>query len=211
MTLDESIFTPLQLEIWQQMGHLPEDIVLCGGTAVALLLSHRASDGFDFYVDCECNQAQLLKLLSFLKEAQWSVPAFGRFNALLEYKGETIRFQFMNGLHQHHVKRPLHADNHPAVCSLEDSLAVKLFGICERAFIKDYVDIDALLLSGLSLAEGLGAAKALFGNMFDPLSALKALSHYRDGNLSEIDKAVKNRLIAQAVSVEDVPLVKLAI
>lgn len=209
MTIHETIFTPIQLMIWQKLHHLPDDIVLCGGTAIALFLNHRPSDGFDFYVEQACDQTQLLKLIPILKEAQWTVPALGRFNALLDLDGEVIRFQFLNRLHAHHVKPPIREAGQPSICALEDSLAVKLSGICHRAFIKDYVDIDAMLQQGLSLEAGLGAARALFGNLFDPVSALKALCTYRDGNLSEIETSLKERLIAQAVSVESIPQVTL--
>lgn len=55
-----------------------------------------------------------------------------------------------------------------------------------RAESKDYIDIAALLKSGITIAEGLACARAIYGKNFDPRTSLRALCSYRDGNLPQL-------------------------
>jgi hypothetical protein len=73
----------------------------------------------------------------------------------------------------------------------------------QRAEAKDYLDIDALLTLGrIGLPATLAAARAIFGPQFNPLSTLKALAYFEDGNLRRLPQDVKDRL-ARAVSALD--------
>lgn len=86
-------------------------------------------------------------------------------------------------------------------------MATKLNTIQHRAECKDYIDIDALIQSGLSLEKGLGCAVAVYGKLFDPASSLRALCSYRDGDLNELDLTIQRRLCVSARSVESIPSV----
>src|SRR5665811_1418998 len=61
--------------------------------------------------------------------------------------------------------------------------ATKLKTIQLRAQAKDYQDIAAWLDTGLSLAEALAAAGAIYGKEFNGALSLKALSYFEDGDL----------------------------
>ena len=74
---------------------------------------------------------------------------------------------------------------------LEDLLALKLAVVTQRAQWKDYFDMAALLRAGLSLADGLAGARALYGSAFAPRAALQALTFFEDGDLGRL--AVKDR------------------
>ena len=99
-------------------------------------------------------------------------------------------------------------DNNIYVASLRDLLATKLNTIQMRAEIKDYIDIDALLQHGLKLSDGLACARAIYGKHFDPATSIRALCSYREGDLPELEKAVKKRLIQTALSIEEIPTVE---
>lgn len=78
------------------------------------------------------------------------------------------------------------ADGVALVASSLDLLATKLKVLLQRAERKDYQDVAALLGSGLSLAECLGAAAALYGSQFPARECLKALVYFADGDLAEL-------------------------
>ena len=93
------------------------------------------------------------------------------------------------------------------VASLRDLLAHKLKVILQRVDVKDYTDIDAILSSGLSLADGLAGAQALYRE-FAPQEALKAMAYFKDGNLDLLPDSAKKRLVAAANSVRRTPVVR---
>ncbi len=63
----------------------------------------------------------------------------------------------------------------------------------------------ALLQAGLSLAGGLADARAVYGEHFNPLLPLKALTYFEDGDLPQLPEAVKRFLSAAAAGPLDTP------
>lgn len=96
------------------------------------------------------------------------------------------------------------------VASLIDLMAIKLKVILQRAEAKDYRDIAAMLEAGVSLAQGLAAARLLFGPNFQPSESLKALVYHEDGDLHTLTPAEKHTLIHAAKAVRELPEVRLA-
>lgn len=74
---------------------------------------------------------------------------------------------------------------------------------------KDYLDIDALLKAGHSLALGLGWARAIYRDAFNSMLPLKALTFFEDGDLPSLPTEVKARLRQAAESVPEIPTVSL--
>ena len=101
------------------------------------------------------------------------------------------------------------SDHIVQVASSEDLLGTKLKVILQRVEAKDYIDTAAILESGTSLAFGLGAARALFGQAFQPSECLKALVYFEGGDLEVLTQQVRNRLIASAATVDNLPQVAL--
>jgi hypothetical protein len=67
--------------------------------------------------------------------------------------------------------------------------------VTQRAEIKDYLDIQALLTKGkLSLSEMLAAALVVYGEQFNPLISLKAVSYHEDPGLAGLPMTVRNQL-----------------
>ncbi|MEQ9002905.1 MAG: hypothetical protein RIE74_05020, partial [Pseudomonadales bacterium] len=64
----------------------------------------------------------------------------------------------------------------------------------QRIEIKDYLDIEALLRSGVDLAQGLGGAVALYGNAFAPMECVKALVYFQEGAAREVPDGTQNYL-----------------
>ncbi|MGH9733015.1 MAG: nucleotidyl transferase AbiEii/AbiGii toxin family protein [Candidatus Acidiferrales bacterium] len=96
------------------------------------------------------------------------------------------------------------------VASLLDLTATKLKTIQQRAEVKDYLDLAAALAEGINLPEALGAARAVYGDVFNPMAALKALTYFEDGNLRSLPSETKRLLLrrAETVTLESIPLIE---
>ena len=86
------------------------------------------------------------------------------------------------------------------VASLPDLAATKMAVIQKRAEAKDYIDIDALLTSGIDLPACLAAAAIVHGRAFNPLITLKALSYFDD--VPDLPPAAKSRLVAAVARID---------
>ena len=154
--------------------------VLYGGTAIALRLGHRPSVDFDFFSDRPLDKDALQKALPFIK----------RSNVIQDQPDSfTVRMPDSQ------------------IASLDDLLATKLKVILQRLGAKDYRDIAAMLAAGMDLSKGLAAARALYGNQFQPSESLKAMAYFEDGDLQSLTPKEKCGLIAAASSVRELPLV----
>lgn len=109
-----------------------------------------------------------------------------------------------------HVEDPDVANsNGLQIVSLIDLTARRLKTIQRRAEAKDYVDLAAAPNEGIGLAQALGTARAVYGDIFNPVAALKALTYFEDGNLPRLPQDIKEHLrtIAQSTSFESIPQV----
>ena len=90
-------------------------------------------------------------------------------------------------------------DNGLQAASLLDLAGTKASVVQQRAEAKDYIDIDAILTDGrVGLPMALSVAKAIYGQQFNPLITLKALSFFEDGDLHRLTDMTKDRLAAAA-------------
>ena len=55
-----------QRNIWSQLGQIPKQFVLYGGTAIALYFGHRESIDFDFFSSESFNGDEILSLPLFV-------------------------------------------------------------------------------------------------------------------------------------------------
>ena len=86
-----------------------------------------------------------------------------------------------------------------------DLLATTLKVLLQRAERKDDQDVAVLLGCGLSLADGLGAAKALYGMQFPVRECLKALVYFADGDLAELGLSERRQLEQAVLAVDAIP------
>jgi hypothetical protein len=188
-----------QLRLWQELGAVPDEFVLYGGTALALHLGHRTSIDFDFFGSRPLNLAQLEADIPFLSGAKIIQREKNMRSAIVD-RGEPVKVSFF-GVPKLLRLAPPHIveGNNLKVASLHDLAGTKASVIQIRAEAKDYLDIDALIrLGNVNLPTALAAAQMLYGPSFNPELTLKALSFFGDGNLAELPEDVKQGLVVAA-------------
>jgi hypothetical protein len=207
------ILPPVQRQLWPSLrGLAAAGFVLYGGTAIALRCGHRVSVDFDFFTTRPLERAALQRLLPWLESSTVLQDQPGTFTVLSA--GDAVRqggvkVSFFGGLTIGRVAEPEPSSDGVAVlASPLDLLAIKLKVLLQHAERKDYDDVAVLLASGLTLTEGLGAARALYGSAFPVSEALKALVSFADGDLDELPASTQQQLIEAVKAVDAVPVLE---
>lgn len=197
------ILPPSQRPMWDELGEIPGDFVLYGGTALALRLGHRQSLDFDFFSQTRFQPDALTNRLTLLEHAAITQQAPDTLSVLVDRDGP-VRLSFFGVPSRARLMPPdITLDNGLRVASLLDLAGTKASVVQQRAEAKDYLDIDAILKDGaVDLRAALKAAQTIFGERFNPLITLKALSYFDDGDLHLLSPATKQRL-ATAVRLVD--------
>jgi len=191
-----------QRQLWDDLDQIPPGFVLYGGTALALRLGHRASEDFDFFSNDPFRPDELERLIPFLAHAPRLQSSPNTLVSLVERDGP-VKVSFFGGLTLRRVNDPDPVDGPGLfVASLMDLAATKVRVVQDRAEAKDYIDLSCLLAEGIDLARALSAAGAVFGEAFNPLLSLKALSYFGDGDLSSLPDAIRSRLTEAARRVD---------
>ena len=124
-------------------------------------------------------------------------------------EADRVKISFFGGLTFGRLAQPRKTPDGPTnVASLADLLAHKLKTVLQRVEQKDYLDVDALLRSGLSLSCGLAGARLLFP-AFAPQECLKALTYFKDEALCDLPQDLEERLLTAVQSVRSIPTVTL--
>lgn len=197
------ILPETQRELWPRLSAMPDDAVLYGGTAIAVRLGHRTSVDFDFFLGRSFTPGEM----------RHEIAGLGRYlvrraapDTLTVSVGDVWISLF--GVSLAMASPPgVTTDTGLPIASLLDVGATKMQTIVDRAEVRDYVDIAAILESGIELEELLGAAQVVYGDAFSPMLALKALTSYADGSLPEVPTAVRERLTLAAGGVRRVSVV----
>ena len=200
----KEILAPAQLAVWESFRGLPAGFVLYDGTALAMRLGHRVSVDFDFFSNRPFLPGELEAQIPWLAGTQRLQSAPNTLTCLVD-QAAPVKISFFGNLKLGRVGRP----EHPAgsgiwVASLLDLAATKVKAVQDRAEAKDYIDVAALLEQGITLSRGLGAAQAIYGEKFNPMLSLKALSFFDDGDLPALDRTIRDRLL-EAVRTTDIP------
>jgi hypothetical protein len=197
-----------QQRLWPELQWTSKEFVLYGGTALALRLGHRQSEDFDFFSTQPFDPARLQERIAYLQGAEVSQRLENMLTCLLDRRGE-IHVSFFGGLRLNRVEDPdIAAGPGIKVASLLDLAATKAEVVQSRASAKDYIDINALMQAGITLAQALGAAQAVYGASFNPLLTLKALTFFGDGDLQTVPSDIQKRLrgAVQEVDLEQIPM-----
>jgi hypothetical protein len=187
---------PSQRRLWDELGTIPSEFVLYGGTALALHLGHRQSVDFDFFGSRAFEPRDLTATLPLLASARVTQQAPNTLSVTVD-RGGAVRLSFFGVPAIPRLQPALIApDNLVRVASLLDIAGTKASVVQQRAEAKDYIDMDAILTDGrIDLPTALAAAKAIYGGQFNPLITLKALSFFADGDLASLPQATKDRLV----------------
>jgi hypothetical protein len=173
-----------QREFWENVaGTIPAHFVLHGGTAVALRFGHRHSVDFDFFSEQRLDVDRLLKAISPANEATVLDRKPDTVTVSVPMPAGNVKLYYFGGISFGSVGDPDRVSGKVALASALDLLGTKLKTIHDRIEAKDYLDIEALLRSGLTLGQGIAAAASLFGRALNPLDTAKAVAWFKDGDL----------------------------
>lgn len=205
------ILPAAQQELWPQLAKtLDLGFVLYGGTAVALRLGHRYSVDFDFFSSQALNKTELKANFPFLANATTLQEEANAWVVLVPVSQGQVKISFFGTINFGRIGEPnISSDGVLKIASLDDLLATKVKVILQRVESKDYIDIAAIISSGINLAKGMAGACLLFGKEFQPSESLKALVYFHGGDLDILDANTKNILIDAVKQVQHLPQIKL--
>jgi Nucleotidyl transferase AbiEii toxin, Type IV TA system len=203
------ILPPAQRQLWMELGQVPPEFTLYGGTAIALHLGHRQSADFDFFGSRSFDPGTLQASIPFLAKARVTQNERDTLTAIL-IRETPVVVSFFGVPNLPRLVPPMVCeDNGLKVAALLDLAGTKASVVQVRPEVRDYLDLDVIITeSEITLAMALAAAQALYGESFNPQITLKALSYFEDGNLRKLPEDTKARLAAAA---RDVDLDKLPI
>lgn len=196
-----------QQQLWPELAQVPRKFVLYGGTALALRLGHRQSVDFDFFTS-ETFQPDELLALPVLKGARINRSRENILSVNVDREG-WVKLEFIGGITNGRVGNPEPTtDGVTQVATLRDIAGNKMGAIWNRSAAKDMIDVHALLVNGLSLAEMFAAAQAIYGAQFHPMIAIRNLGSFVDGDLPTVPMAVRADLSRAAgrVTLEEIPV-----
>lgn len=191
------ILPPAQQRLWPELSQTPEEFTLHGGTAIALRLAHRASMDFDFFASRPFAPNDLMQRIPYLRGATVRQAAPNTLTVTVEREG-AAQVSFFGGLDLGQVA-PADRAMGPRikVAALIDLAGLKVAVVTQRAELKDYIDVHALLTKGdIPLAKMLASATIIYGSEFDPLLALKALAYHEERTLAGLSADVRQDLVA---------------
>jgi Nucleotidyl transferase AbiEii toxin, Type IV TA system len=184
--------------LWSELSATPPEFILYGGTAIALRLGHRESVDFGFFSFGPFDPQALLDEIQFLSGAAVLQSAPSTLTCRI-HRGGPVQVSYFGVPLLGQVAEPESPEGVPiSVASLLDMGGMKAAVVTRRAELRDYLDIHALLAAGLSLAEMLAAAEAIYGPQFSPLVALKAVGYHDDPALKSLPVGMR-RDLARAV------------
>ena len=189
-----------QRALWPALARVPESFVLYGGTALALRLGHRTSVDFDFF-SSEALDFDALFALPFVRDAEvlQQEPATLTISTPRVEGAAPVKLSFFGDLDMGRVDHPQQTDDGVVwVASMLDLFATKLKVLLQRIAARDYEDIAALLRSGISLEDGLGAAVALYGSRFPPMEAVKTLAWFETDDARNVGAETRELLTRTA-------------
>ncbi len=194
-----------QQALWPDLRQVPKTFVLYGGTGLSLRLGHRQSIDFDFFTSEKLIPERLIQTIPFLTDGKVLQNESQTLTMAID-RGGAVKVSFFGGLNMGRVRDPEETiDGILRVASLLDIAATKAKVVQQRAESKDYLDIIAILDHGIKLPEMLGAARALYGDQFNPMFTMKSLSYFGDGDLHVLSPRQKQQLVLAASERFDIP------
>lgn len=163
---------------------------------MALRLGHRQSVDFDLFAFEPIDPNGLMNNIAMLAGGRVTNIQPNTLSVIVD-RGGPVKVSLFGTPRLGRVEDPdLANDTGVPVASLLDLAGTKASVIQVRSEPKDYLDVDALLLAGVSLQTMLSAGRAIYGEGFSPFSALKALSYYGEPQLAALPTDLKDRLRA---------------
>jgi hypothetical protein len=202
-----SILPSPQLRLLPELDATPEMFTLYGGTALALRLGHRVSVDFDFFSNQPFDPDELYSSIPCLEGTERIQVSKNTLTCRIVREDAPVLVSFFGALGFGQVEtREQPAGYSFFVDSLLDIAGTKIAVIQKRAEVKDYLDIDVLLQHGIELQTILAAGRVVYGQAFNPVISLKALSYH--GDMPALSAEVGQRLTdaVAKVNLENLPL-----
>ena len=205
---------PAQQHLWPELHVAPKlGFTLYGGTAIALRLGHRSSVDFDFFSDEPLDHDAVRAAVPFAARSTTLRHQANTWVLLvpIDDTGRMhVKVSFFGAITFGRVGEPEFTDDGVLqVASLDDLMATKVKTVLQRAEVRDYRDIAAMIHAGVSLPHGIAAARVMFGPNFQPIESLKALVYFDDGDLSRLTAAERTTLVDAVKAAGDLPEVVL--
>ena len=160
------------------VGGLPDHFVLYGGTALALHLGHRTSVDFDFFSARPFVPRELYEQLDFLAGGRITQQRRNTLTVQARASDEPVSVSFFGGLRLNSVALPRKIPPGVRIAGIEDILGCKCATVQQRQSGKDVQDICAVLRHTVfSLSDGLGFARAIYGQQFNSFLSMRALTY----------------------------------
>jgi hypothetical protein len=191
------ILPAAQRRLWPELVDTPDHFTLYGGTAIALRLGHRQSADFDFFSPKLFEPHLLLETIPYLKGAEVVTSAANNLTVNVD-RGGLAQLTFFGNfdLGQVAPAEPVQGPQFKAAALL-DLAGMKAAVVTQRAELRDYLDLHALLTkAGIPLASMLAAAGIIYGAEFNPLLSLKAIAYHGDRSLVGLAPDVRHDLVA---------------
>ena len=200
-----------QRKVWAELSAIPPEFTLYGGTAVALHLGHRQSVDFDFFGNKTVTPIELAGSLPLLEGGTVLQSEPNTLTMLIDRDGP-VKLSFFGVPRLKKIRPPLVAsDNGLQIASLLDLAGTKAAVVQQRTEPKDYIDVDAILSDGqIDLSMALTAALYIYGSVFSPQNALKALTYFDEPQLWILPDELKQRLVnaVRAVDLDRLPKIE---
>ncbi|MDP2350654.1 MAG: nucleotidyl transferase AbiEii/AbiGii toxin family protein [Chloroflexota bacterium] len=185
-----------QRRLWPLLGDIPDDFVLCGGTALALHLGHRSSVDFDFF------SARPFVPTDLLATLRWLGPVTvidARPDTLSFSTADAVRLSFFGAMEiQVVAEQGLAHENGLVIASVFDLAGSKAKALLDRSEWKDYVDLVTLLRDGHRLVDIIGYATTIFEPLFAFPAAvfLRSIVFFEDGTAPDVPEEMQRELEA---------------
>ena len=207
-SLHLDLLFPAQRRLWNELGDVPPQFTLYGGTAIALYLGHRKSVDFDFFGSESFDPQGLYAAVPFLKRAEIVQQAPNTLTCLVERDGN-VQVSFFGVPDMVVLREPLQfPESGLRIASLIDLAGMKAAVVQQRAEAKDYLDLHALInQEAVDLPTALAAASRIYPDSFQPQLTLKALTYFGDGDLHTLPESVRLGLVeaVRAVDLDHLP------
>ena len=202
------VLPSVQRAIWPQLkASIQLGFVLYGGTAVALRIGHRSSVDFDFFSEKSLDRKTLKDGFPFLSQSTILQDRKDTLSALAPAAEGTVKISFFGEINIGRAGNPdCTPDGVAGIASLIDLFATKLKVVQQRIESKDYADIAAILRAGVTLEDGLAAASALYGLDFQPSEAVRAITCFEGGDLTNLPLADRTLLIQASNHLRRIPV-----
>ena len=191
MSFHLEILTAQQQEVLRLLGPraAKEGFYLAGGTAVALLLGHRQSDDFDWFLEGDI--ADPLGLARDIQDAgipfrTGQIARGTLYGTVHDVRVSFIEFRYR--LLDPFIPWP---ELGCRLAGFKDLACMKLSAIAQRGARKDFIDLYALLREGFSLADMLGWYQEKF-NVQELGHVLYSLVYFADAEAEPMPRMIWN-------------------